>query len=78
VPDHSHHVGKPRQRSGRLGAAFEVIELDSGPGNPTGFGRAAHSVLTRELREEPGHPTFAVRERVVAFLRRQLGAGETE
>lgn len=72
----------PRDRfdtlAARLGTAFEVIELDSGSGNPAGFGRAAHSVLTRELREEPGHPTLAVRERVVAFLRRQLGAGETE
>src|SRR6201999_4647250 len=28
----------------RLGDAFEVIEIDSGPGNQHGFSRAAHSV----------------------------------
>jgi hypothetical protein len=47
----------------RLGDAFEVIELDSSPGNAAGFGRPAHSVLTREVRETPGHPTLAARTR---------------
>lgn len=56
----------------RLGDAFEVIELDSAPGNPTGFGKRAHSVLTAELREQPGHPALAARERVVEFLRERL------
>lgn len=56
----------------RLGDAFEVIELDSSPGNAGGFSRAAHSVLTLELREEPGHPALAARERVVRFLRERL------
>ena len=56
----------------RLGDAFEVIELDSSPGNPTGFSRVAHSVLTLEVREEPGHPALAARERVVRFLRDRL------
>jgi dienelactone hydrolase len=55
-----------------LGDAFEVIELDSGPGNPGGFARTAHSVLTTEVREEPGHPAAAARDRVVAFLRERL------
>ncbi|MCF3120037.1 dienelactone hydrolase family protein [Streptomyces arenae] len=55
-----------------LGDAFEVIELDSSPGNAAGFGRAAHSVLTEELREVPGHPAHAARERVVDFLRERL------
>ncbi|MBP2477107.1 dienelactone hydrolase [Crossiella equi] len=57
----------------RLGDAFEVIELDSGPGNADGFGRSAHSVLTREVREREGHPALVARERVVAFLRERLG-----
>jgi dienelactone hydrolase len=57
-----------------LGEAFEVIELDSSPGNEGGFGKAAHSVLTVEVREEPGHPALAARERVVAFLRERLPA----
>ena len=55
-----------------LGAAFEVIELDSSPGNRAGFGRRAHSVLTDELREQPGHPALAARRRVVEFLRERL------
>ncbi|MEU2391793.1 dienelactone hydrolase family protein [Streptomyces sp. NPDC007369] len=56
----------------RLGDAFEYIELDSGPGNADGFGRRAHSVTTREVRETPGHPALAARERTVAFLRGRL------
>jgi dienelactone hydrolase len=56
----------------RLGDAFEVIELDSAPGNPTGFTKRAHSVLTAELREQPGHPALAARDRVVEFLRARL------
>ncbi|WP_197084553.1 dienelactone hydrolase family protein [Saccharothrix sp. ST-888] len=56
----------------RLGTAFEVIELDSSPGNPAGFGRRAHSALTAEVRERPGHPAFDARRRVVDFLRERL------
>ncbi|MDQ1512868.1 MAG: hypothetical protein QOC59_710 [Microbacteriaceae bacterium] len=56
----------------RLGEAFEIIELDSASGNPAGFPSNAHSVLTHELREVPGHPAFEARERVVAFLRERL------
>lgn len=55
-----------------LGAAFEVIELDSSAGNAAGFGRNAHSVLTHEVRDRPGHPALAARERVTAFLRERL------
>lgn len=56
----------------RLGDAFEVIELDSSPGNTARFGQGAHSVLTREVRETPGHPTLAARTRVTEFLRERL------
>jgi dienelactone hydrolase len=56
----------------RLGDAFEVIELDSGPGNPAGFKKTAHSVLTHEVRETPGHPAYEARARVVAFLQERL------
>jgi dienelactone hydrolase len=56
----------------RLGDAFEVIELDSAPGNPAGFSKRAHSVLTAEVREQPGHPALAARERVVEFRRERL------
>ncbi|EID17252.1 dienelactone hydrolase family protein [Mycolicibacterium phlei] len=56
----------------RLGDAFEVIEIDSSKGNPHGFGRSAHSVLTLELRRREGHPTDAALKRVVEFLRERL------
>ena len=56
-----------------LGDAFEVITLDSSPGNAGGFPRNAHSVLTDGVRETPGHPALEARERVVAFLKERLG-----
>lgn len=73
----SEDVGVPRERfatiANRLGDAFEVIELDSSKGNAGGFGRSAHSVLTSEVRDVPGHPAREARERVVAFLRERVG-----
>lgn len=72
----SEDAGVPRARfdtiTKRLGDAFEVIELDSSPGNAAGFSRRAHSVLTGEVRETPGHPALAARDRVVAFLAERL------
>lgn len=66
----------PRERFERLrdelGDAFLAVEIDSSPGNPHQIPRTAHSVLTRHLVEEPGHPTYAARERVLAFLRERL------
>ena len=56
----------------RLGDAFEVIEIDSRPGNEYGFGKAAHSVLTDEVREVDGQPAYEARKRVVEFLTRSL------
>jgi dienelactone hydrolase len=58
----------------RLGDAFEVIEIDSSPGNEYGFGRMAHSVLTEEVREKDGHPAYEARKRVVEFLKERLVA----
>ena len=56
----------------QLGDAFEVIELDSAPGNADGFRANAHSVLTAEVREDPPNAAYAARERMVAFLRENL------
>ena len=68
----------PRERFAmlkeRLGDAFEVIEIDSGPGNEGGFGKMAHSVLTEEVREVDGHPAYEARKRVVEFLTQRLVA----
>jgi dienelactone hydrolase len=58
----------------RLGDAFEVIELDSSPTNADGFTKKAHSVITAEMRDRPGHPTLGARNRVVGFLREHLTA----
>ena len=56
----------------RLGDAFEVIELDSGPGNPDGYARTAHMVITGEVRLEPANSAAGARDRVVDFLRTRL------
>jgi dienelactone hydrolase len=66
----------PRERFAalkqRLGDAFEVIEIDSGPGNEGGFAKGAHSVLTDEVREIDGQPAYEARKRVVEFLSQRL------
>ena len=46
--------------------------IDSSPGNPHGIRRNAHSVLTLELVDTPGHPTRAALDRVMAFLAERL------
>jgi dienelactone hydrolase len=56
----------------RLGDAFEVIEINSRPGNEHGFSRIAHSVLTDEVREADGQPAYEARKRVVEFLKERL------
>jgi dienelactone hydrolase len=56
----------------RLGDAFEVIEINSRPGNEHGFSRMAHSVLTDEVREVDGQPAYEARKRVVEFLNERL------
>jgi dienelactone hydrolase len=55
-----------------LGAGFESIEIDSGPGNPYGLTRRAHSVLTTDLVDEAGHPTRAALDRVLGLFRERL------
>ncbi|CAJ1580464.1 dienelactone hydrolase family protein [[Mycobacterium] wendilense] len=56
----------------RLGDAFEVIEINSAKGNPTGLSRMAHSVLTDQVRERDGHPAYEARKRTVEFLKSRL------
>src|SRR5581483_10080497 len=72
----SNDMGSPPERfqtlRRELGAGFEAIEIDSSPGNPHGIGTRAHSVLTVELVDEPGHPTKAALDRVMAFLDERL------
>ncbi len=55
-----------------FGERIELIELDSRPGNPDGFGKRAHAVLTHEVRADPPNSAYLARERVVEFLRQAL------
>lgn len=72
----SHDKGSPAERFATLrralGDAFEGIEIDSSPGNAHGIPTRAHSVLTVDLVDEPGHPTRAALDRVMEFLRERL------
>lgn len=66
----------PAQRfaslAAELGDGFIAVEIDSSPGNPHGIGPRAHSVLTEELVDEPGHPTRDALDQVLEFLRSRL------
>src|SRR5215470_17205182 len=68
--------GSPAERFAtlrrELGDNFEAIVIDSAPGNPHGIRKSAHSVLTLELVDAPGHPTRAALDRVMAFLAERL------
>jgi dienelactone hydrolase len=55
-----------------LGDAFIAVEIDSSRGNPDGIKKRAHSVLTLDLVDEPGHPTRTALEQVLAFLQERL------
>jgi dienelactone hydrolase len=56
-----------------LGDGFIGVEIDSSPGNPWGNRKSAHSVLTQDLVDEPGHPTRKALEQVLEFFRDRLG-----
>jgi dienelactone hydrolase len=55
-----------------LGDNFIAVDIDSSPGNPHGIKKTAHSVLTEDLVDQPGHPTKDALDRVLAFLRDRL------
>jgi dienelactone hydrolase len=55
-----------------LGDAFVGVEIDSSEGNPHGIRRAAHSVLTDDLVDEPGHPTRDALDQVLELFQRRL------
>ncbi len=57
-----------------LGDGFEAIEIDSGPGNPDGLTRMAHSVVTTDLVDKEGHPTRQALDRVLSFFAERLEA----
>lgn len=55
-----------------LGDGFVGVEIDSSPGNLHGIRRAAHSVLTEDLVDEPGHPTHDALQQVLNLFRERL------
>lgn len=55
-----------------LGNNFVGIEIDSSKHNPHGNRRLAHSVLTEDLVDEPGHPTRQALDQVLEFLAERL------
>jgi dienelactone hydrolase len=55
-----------------LGDAFVGVEIDSSPGNPHGIRKRAHSVLTEDFVDEPGHPTRDALDRVLDLFRTRL------
>ena len=55
-----------------LGDGFISVEIDSSPGNPAGIKRIAHSVLTNDFVDEPGHPTRDALDQVLAFFAARL------
>ncbi len=56
-----------------LGENFIGVEIDSTPGNPWGYRKGAHSVLTEDYSDAAGSPTRAALEDVLAFLSTRLG-----
>jgi dienelactone hydrolase len=56
-----------------LGDGFIGVELDSSAGNPHGHPRAAHSVLTEHLLDQPGTPTRENLDKVLDFFAKRLG-----
>jgi dienelactone hydrolase len=69
-------IASPGERFVRLreelGDAFVGVEIDSSSGNPHGIRKRAHSVLTEDLVDTPGHPTRDALDQVLDLFRRQL------
>lgn len=55
-----------------LGKGFEAIEIDSSKGNKFGIKSSAHSVVTTDLVDQPGHPTRIALDRVLQLFQERL------
>lgn len=66
----------PAQRFDRLrrelGDSFVAVEIDSSPGNPGGYPRQAHSVLTEHLGADGDTPTRDAFAQVMELFRSRL------
>jgi dienelactone hydrolase len=67
----------PAERFARLrealGDKFIGVEIDSSPGNPWGYKKSAHSVLTEDYSDVAASPTRQALEGVLEFLTSRLG-----
>lgn len=68
------HVPADRFRylKDKLGSGFVAVELEQSQGNPNGALPQRHSVLTNDLIERPGEPTYEARERVLRLFQEKL------
>ena len=55
-----------------LGDKFMGVEIDSSPGNPWGYKKSAHSVLTEDYSDDDASPTRDALDRVLEFLTSRL------
>ncbi|MGB7104637.1 MAG: dienelactone hydrolase family protein [Acidimicrobiales bacterium] len=56
-----------------LGDNFVGVEVDSSAGNPWGYRKGAHSVLTEDYSDQEGSPTRQALEDVLTFFATRLG-----
>ena len=61
-----------------LGDKFLGVEIDSSPGNPWGYRKTAHSVLTEDYSDELTSPTRRALDGVLKFLTSRLDVTPTE
>jgi dienelactone hydrolase len=70
----------PPERFGRLreelGDGFIGVEIDSSVGNPWGYRKAAHSVLTEDYSDAAGSPTREALEQVLEFFADRLAVAQ--
>jgi dienelactone hydrolase len=55
-----------------LGDNFIGVEIDSSEGNPWGYRKGAHSVLTEDYSDQEGSPTRLALDEVMAFFTTRL------
>jgi dienelactone hydrolase len=60
-----------------LGEKFMGVEIDSSPGNPWGYKKSAHSVLTQDYSDEATSPTRRALEDVLKFFTSRLEVAGT-
>lgn len=58
---------------GELGDKFIGVEIDSSEGNPWGYRKGAHSVLTEDYNDAEGSPTRQALEDLLTFFATRLG-----